>query len=73
MKDLRRSLPGNGREYFAHRYLTPDGKWRFGDHMPTEVILNYTGQAQQGEKSDSLFGPVDIQKTEDEEKKPEGS
>lgn len=66
-KDLRRSLPGNGREYFAHRYLTSDGRWRFSDHSPIEVLLNYTGQAQQGERQDGLFGPVDIAKTEAEE------
>ena len=67
-KDLRRSLPGNGREYFAHRYLTPDGKWRFGDHMPMEILLNYTGQAQQGESQDSLFGPVSFKRSDAEEK-----
>ena len=67
VKDLRRSLPNNGRDYFAHRYLTPDGKWRFGDHMPMEILLNYTGQAQQGESKDSLFGPVNFPRSESDE------
>ena len=66
-KDLRRNIPGNGREYFAHRYLTPDGRWRFGDHMPMEILFNYTGQAKGDGDTDSLFAPVDIPKTEEEE------
>ncbi|KAI4198548.1 MAG: hypothetical protein LQ350_005207 [Teloschistes chrysophthalmus] len=68
VKDLRRSIPGNGRDYFAHRYLTPDGRWRFGDHMPMEVLLNYTGQSQQSGKNDSLFDPFDIAKSDTEER-----
>ena len=68
MKDLRRSVPANGREYFAHRYLTADGRWRFGDHMPMEILLNYTGQSHQDEGSDSLFLPFDVAKNEDDER-----
>ncbi|KAL9133158.1 MAG: hypothetical protein Q9175_005664 [Cornicularia normoerica] len=67
-KDLRRSIPANGREYFAHRYLTADGRWRFGDHMPMEVLLNYTGQSHQDEQSASLFLPFDLPKNEDDER-----
>ena len=67
MKDLRRSVPANGREYFAHRYLTADGRWRFGDHMPMEIILNYTGQSHSDEQSDSLFLPFEIAKSEEEQ------
>ncbi|KAM0805972.1 nonribosomal peptide synthase Pes1 [Usnea florida] len=69
VKDLRRSIPANGREYFAHRYLTADGRWRFGDHMPMEILLNYTGQSHQDEQSDSLFLPFDIPKNEDDERR----
>ena len=68
VKDLRRSIPSNGREYFAHRYLTPDGRWRFGDHMPMEIILNYTGQSQQSGNNDSLLAPFDVEKNEEEER-----
>ncbi|KAL8774137.1 MAG: hypothetical protein Q9209_001245 [Squamulea sp. 1 TL-2023] len=67
VKDLRRSIPNNGRDYFAHRYLTPDGRWRFGDHMPMEILLNYTGQSQQSGNNDSLFAPFDIAKSEQEQ------
>ena len=66
VKDLRRSIPNNGRDYFAHRYLTPDGRWRFGDHMPMEILLNYTGQSQQSGNQQSLFAPFDIVKSEQE-------
>lgn len=65
-KDLRRSLPGNGREYFAHRYLTPDGRWRFSDHMPMEMILNYTGQSHDLEQRESLLQPFEFAKSQDE-------
>ncbi len=67
-KDLRRSLPGNGTEYFAHRYLTPDGRWRFSDHMPMEILLNYTGHSHQSEHSDSLFLPINLTKNENDER-----
>ncbi|KAL8819210.1 MAG: hypothetical protein Q9223_002309 [Gallowayella weberi] len=67
VKDLRRSIPNNGRDYFAHRYLTPDGRWRFGDHMPMEILLNYTGHSQQSAKHDSFFAPFDIAKSEQEQ------
>lgn len=68
VKDLRRSVPANGREYFAHRYLTADGRWRFGDHMPMEILLNYTGQSHQDEHNDSLFLPFDLAKSEEDER-----
>ncbi|KAI4170935.1 MAG: hypothetical protein LQ343_004593 [Gyalolechia ehrenbergii] len=68
VKDLRRSIPSNGRDYFAHRYLTPDGRWRFGDHMPMEILLNYTGQSQQSGQNDSLFVPFHIEKNEQDER-----
>lgn len=68
VKDMRRSIPSNGRDYFAHRYLTPDGRWRFGDHMPMEVLLNYTGQNQQSGSRDSLLAPFDMEKTEEDER-----
>lgn len=66
VKDLRRSIPNNGRDYFSHRYMTPDGRWRFGDHMPMEILLNYTGQSQQSGNTDSLFASFDMAKSEQE-------
>ena len=68
IKDLRRSVPGNGRDYFAHRYLTSDGRTRFGEHTPMEILFNYTGQSNQIENDDSLFQPYESEATEDEEK-----
>ncbi len=67
-KDLRRSIPGNGRDYFAHRYLTPDGRWRFSDHMPMEILLNYTGQSHSSEQSESLFLPIEFERNQNDEK-----
>ena len=64
VKDARRSVPGNGRPYFAHRYLTPDGRWRFGDHMPMEIVFNNTGRMHHLERSDSLFDGLDIPREE---------
>ena len=60
VKDARRSVPDNGRPYFAHRYLTPDGRWRFGDHMPMEILFNNTGRMQQLERADALFGDLEL-------------
>ncbi|KAL9058760.1 MAG: hypothetical protein Q9206_001788, partial [Seirophora lacunosa] len=68
VKDLRRSIPSNGRDYFAHRYLTPDGRSRFSDHMPMEILVNYTGQSQQSGQNDSLLAPFDVEKSEEEER-----
>ena len=68
VKDLRRAITGNGRDYFAHRYLTPDGRWRFGDHMPMEILLNYTGQAQRSDRNDSLLQTFELPRDENEER-----
>lgn len=67
VKDMRRSLPANGREYFDHRYLTPDGRWRFSDHMPMEILLNYTGQSRSGGQTKSLLQPYEFPKTSEDE------
>ena len=65
VKDSRRKIPANGREYFAHRYLTDDGKQRFATHEPMEILFNYLGKMQQLESDDSLFQPMQF--NEDEE------
>ena len=46
VKDFRRKIPANGREYFARRCLTPDGPERFRSHWPWEISFNYLGQYQ---------------------------
>jgi non-ribosomal peptide synthase protein (TIGR01720 family) len=65
VKDSRRKIPSNGREYFAHRYLTDDGKQRFATHEPMEILFNYLGKMQQLESNESLFQPMQF--NEDEE------
>lgn len=54
-KDTRRKLPGSGWPYFTCRYLTPEGRKAFGDHMPMELLFNYLGRYQQLEQKDGLF------------------
>lgn len=61
MKDVRRSIPNNGRPYFAHRHLTSSGTLHDG---PMEILLNYLGHTQQTNHSDSLFSVVDFPFTE---------
>ena len=68
MKDLRRSIPENGRAYFAHRYFTADGRKRYGDHAPMEILFNYLGQSNQVENEDSMFQPYDSKETEAEQR-----
>ncbi|KAF2177349.1 amino acid adenylation domain-containing protein [Zopfia rhizophila CBS 207.26] len=68
VKDIRRSTPGNGRPYFAHRFLTPGGRSRFNDHGAMEIIFNYLGRMQQLERSDSLFQQVECFTNEEEAK-----
>ena len=67
-KDLHRSIPRNGTEYFAYRQLTPEGCSQFKDHTSMEVLLNYTGQSHQQEESRSLFQPMDLERNDDEER-----
>lgn len=66
VKDIRRSVPSNGRPYFAHRYLTESGKRDLGNHEPMEILLNYLGHTQRSSQRDSLFGSVDFSMTEEE-------
>ncbi|KAI8938152.1 hypothetical protein NX059_005818 [Plenodomus lindquistii] len=65
VKDARRKVIDNGRPYFAHRFLTADGRQRYCDHEKMEVLFNYTGRQQQNDTEKSLFHTVQF--TEDEE------
>lgn len=56
-KDFRHQVPGNGRPYFASRYLTKSGQQAFGKHSDMEIIFNYLGRYQQLEREDALFRP----------------
>jgi non-ribosomal peptide synthase protein (TIGR01720 family) len=59
-KDIRRSIPGHGRPYFAHKHLAekPGAMW-----SPMEVLFNYLGGGvgvhRQGD-TDSLVREVDL-------------
>ncbi|KAF4968548.1 hypothetical protein FZEAL_10377 [Fusarium zealandicum] len=64
VKDIRRSIPANGRPYFARRFLTESGK--LDKHEPMEILLNFLGRTQQTSQSNSLFGSVDLPLTDDE-------
>lgn len=66
VKDIRRSVPDNGRPYFARRYLTESGKRQLGDHESMEVLVNYLGRTQQTNQGDSLFSSFDLSITEGE-------
>ncbi|EMT74042.1 HC-toxin synthetase [Fusarium odoratissimum] len=59
VKDVRRSVPSNGRPYFAHRYLTESG-----NDEPMEILLNYLGRTQQSGHGNSLLSTLDFPFTE---------
>ena len=67
VKDTRRKVASNGRPYFAHRYLTDDGKQRFANHAPMEILFNYLGRQEQSGQSDSLLRPAQVEGDDDEE------
>lgn len=55
IKDQRRRIPGRGMPYFASRFLIPEGRERYADHGPAEIVFNYLGRFQQLEREDALF------------------
>ncbi|PVH81870.1 nonribosomal peptide synthase [Cadophora sp. DSE1049] len=56
MKDARRSVSSNGREYFAQQFLPMAGKSHTKDRSgPMEIIFNYLGKMQQLEHDESLL------------------
>ncbi|KAG8160684.1 hypothetical protein KVR01_008948 [Diaporthe batatas] len=59
VKDVRRSVPSNGRPYFAHRYLTESGKRQLENHELMEILVNFLGRTQQTSQGDSLFSSFD--------------
>lgn len=65
MKDVRRSVPSNGRPYFAHRFLTTEGKADSANHNGSmEIIFNYLGRMQQLEHNDALLQQWDYHEDE---------
>lgn len=65
VKDIRRKVTDNGRPYFAHRFLTEQGRSQFSQHQPMEILFNYLGKMQQLEADDALFQPMQF--SEDDE------
>ena len=58
IKDMRRSIPGKGRPYFAHKCL---GRAAEAASSAMEVLFNYLGGGvQQIEHADSLIRPVEL-------------
>lgn len=60
VKDMRRSMPGKGRPYFASRYLNPQCRQAFKKHWPIELLFNYHGLYQQQEREDSVLEIVPL-------------
>jgi non-ribosomal peptide synthase protein (TIGR01720 family) len=50
IKDYRRSVPGKGRPWFAYSLHTQDGREKFQQQWPGELLFNYMGQFQQLER-----------------------
>ncbi|CAO2654052.1 Nn.00g107850.m01.CDS01 [Neocucurbitaria sp. VM-36] len=73
VKDSRRKVTDNGRPYFAHRFLTEDGKKRYADHEPMEILFNYLGRQQLAESGDSLLEPIHFDEHEEDETSDVGS
>ncbi|KAF4342274.1 non-ribosomal peptide synthetase [Fusarium beomiforme] len=61
VKDIRRSIPNNGRPYFAHRYLCKSQE----HHQPIEILVNFLGRTQQTTDNNSLFSSFEFIKEHD--------
>lgn len=59
VKDFRRRLSGNGREYFACGMLAAQGRETVEQRWPVEVMFNYLGQMQQLQRPDHVLTAVD--------------
>ncbi|KAH8701118.1 putative nonribosomal peptide synthase [Talaromyces proteolyticus] len=56
VKDRRRQVEDNGREYFANSILTGNCE---NQYQPMEISFNYLGRYQQLERAGALFQPVE--------------
>lgn len=69
-KDIRRKIAQNGGPYFAHRFLTSEGRLQSGEcGVPMEIAFNYLGRVQQVEHDDSLLQQIDFANTEEDSRK----
>ncbi|KAF2030892.1 acetyl-CoA synthetase-like protein [Setomelanomma holmii] len=66
VKDLRRRITGNGRPYFAHRFLTEEDRSVCKNHSSMEVLFNYLGKTQQVDGGESLFQSMHFSEEKEE-------
>ncbi|RBR18641.1 uncharacterized protein FIESC28_05918 [Fusarium coffeatum] len=66
VKDLRRSIPSNGRPYFAQRYLTESGRLHLDTHEPMEILLNFLGRSQQSGEEDTILRSSNLPLSEED-------
>ncbi|KAJ4116109.1 Nonribosomal peptide synthetase 4 [Fusarium equiseti] len=66
VKDLRRSIPSNGRPYFARRYLTESGRLHLDAHEPMEILLNFLGRSQQNGQEGTILRSLDLPLSEED-------
>ncbi|KAJ5063099.1 nonribosomal peptide synthetase 5 [Bipolaris maydis] len=56
IRDLRKTTPNKGYDYFTSRFLNKKGVEAFQQqHWPMEIVLNHLGRYQQLERQDALF------------------
>ncbi|XHF97288.1 hypothetical protein AWENTII_000881 [Aspergillus wentii] len=55
VKDIRRAVSDNGRQYFANRVLTDGEDGTCQHHRPMEISFNYVGQHRDLQRKDGLF------------------
>jgi non-ribosomal peptide synthase protein (TIGR01720 family) len=55
VKDVRHSVPDNGRPYFASRFHNEQAARKFQDHDLIEIAFDYLGQFQALERSDAIL------------------
>lgn len=59
-KDVMRSIPRNGWDYFTSSFSTSDKARDFISQLPSEVTFNYAGLYQQMERKDALFESIPL-------------
>ncbi|KAM0437031.1 hypothetical protein ACHAQK_007509 [Fusarium lateritium] len=59
-KDVMRSIPRNGWDYFTSCLSTPDKTKAFISQLPSEITFNYAGMYQQMEQKEALFESIPL-------------
>ena len=66
VKDFRRKMSDNGRDYFASQLLGDSSN--FEREFPVEIVFNFLGKMQQLERNESLLQPLDFDDPRDQKK-----